>query len=87
MKDKTRLRGFASMDRERHRAICSAGGKAVPDNKRSFSRNRKLASSAGRKGGASVPGEKRSFYTNRKLASKAGGSKGGRGGTNNKGSS
>jgi general stress protein YciG len=65
-------RGFASMDAERHRAICSQGGKAVPDSKRSFSKNRKLAAEAGRKGGLSVPNEKRSFSQNRKLAAEAG---------------
>src|SRR5437660_324776 len=36
-------RGFASMKAERQRQIASMGGKAVPDEKRSFSQNRRLA--------------------------------------------
>lgn len=44
-------RGFASMDEERQRAIASKGGQRVPNEKRSFSRDRELASAAGRKGG------------------------------------
>lgn len=44
-------RGFASMSQERQRQIASMGGKAVPDGKRSFSQNRRLAAEAGRKGG------------------------------------
>lgn len=71
MKKKS-TRGFASMDKARHRAIAAMGGKAVPGSKRSFSRDRRLASQAGRKGGASVPPNKRSFYTDRELASEAG---------------
>src|ERR1700758_1385977 len=65
-------RGFASMDAERQRQIASMGGKAVPDEKRSFSQNRRLAAEAGRKGGQSVPGSKRSFSQNRELAATAG---------------
>src|SRR5579872_4919738 len=65
-------RGFASMDAERQRQIASMGGKAVPDEKRSFSQNRRLAAEAGRKGGQSVPGSKRSFSQNRELAAVAG---------------
>src|SRR5256714_7468466 len=61
-------RGFASMNTERQRQIASMGGKAVPDEKRSFSQNRRLAAEAGRKGGQSVPGSKRSFSQNRALA-------------------
>jgi uncharacterized protein len=44
-------RGFASMDEDRQRAIASKGGQRVPNEKRSFSRDRELASAAGRKGG------------------------------------
>ena len=40
-------RGFASMNAERQRQIASMGGKAVPDEKRSFSQNRRLAAEAG----------------------------------------
>jgi uncharacterized protein len=65
-------RGFASMKAERQRQIASMGGKAVPDEKRSFSQNRRLAAEAGRKGGQSVPGAKRSFSQNRSLAAVAG---------------
>lgn len=71
MKQKSK-RGFASMDKKRHREIAAMGGKAVPTGKRSFSLDRKLASKAGQKGGASVPATKRSFYTDRELAREAG---------------
>jgi uncharacterized protein len=69
---RTSNRGFASMNAERQRQIASMGGKAVPDEKRSFSQNRRLAAEAGRKGGQSVPGSKRSFSQNRELAAVAG---------------
>ena len=46
-------RGFASMDAEKQREIARKGGRSVPDEKRSFSQNRQLASEAGRKGGYS----------------------------------
>src|ERR1700690_2205532 len=69
---RTSNRGFASMNAERQRQIASMGGKAVPDEKRSFSQNRGLAAEAGRKGGQSVPGAKRSFSQNRALAATAG---------------
>ena len=65
-------RGFASMNAERQRQIASMGGKAVPDEKRSFSQNRALAAVAGRKGGQSVPDEKRSFSQHPELAAEAG---------------
>lgn len=68
----TSTRGFASMDREKQRAIASKGGQSVPDEKRSFSQNRELAAEAGRKGGRSVPDEKRSFSRNPTLAAEAG---------------
>ena len=70
-------RGFASMNSEKQRQIASMGGRAVPNAKRSFSQNRTLAATAGRKGGQSVPGSKRSFSQNRTLAATAG-RKGGR---------
>jgi general stress protein YciG len=69
---RTSQRGFASMDSDRQRQIASMGGKSVPDEKRSFSQNRRLAAEAGRKGGQSVPGAKRSFSQNRALAAQAG---------------
>ena len=51
-------RGFASMDREKQREIARKGGRSVPNDKRSFSQNHKLASDAGRKGGHSSNGRK-----------------------------
>jgi general stress protein YciG len=44
-------RGFASMSEEERREIAKKGGESVPDEKRSFSQDRDLASDAGRKGG------------------------------------
>jgi general stress protein YciG len=44
-------RGFASMDEDKQREIARKGGESVPDEKRSFSQDRELASEAGRKGG------------------------------------
>lgn len=49
-------RGFACMDPERRREIARKGGASVPDEKRSFSKDRTLAASAGRKGGESSRG-------------------------------
>lgn len=46
-------RGFASMAPEKRKAISAKGGRAVPLEKRSFSRDRDLAREAGRKGGLS----------------------------------
>lgn len=46
-------RGFASMDAEKRREIARKGGRSVPNEKRSFSQNHKLAADAGRKGGQS----------------------------------
>ena len=51
-------RGFASMDREKQREIARKGGRSVPNEKRSFSQNHKLASDAGRKGGNSSHGRR-----------------------------
>lgn len=65
-------RGFASLSLERRREIASMGGHAVPDSKRSFSKDPGLAAKAGSKGGVSVPPEKRSFSASSKLASEAG---------------
>lgn len=52
----TSLRGFASMDPQKQREIASKGGKSVPPERRSFSRNHALASEAGRKGGEASHG-------------------------------
>ena len=49
----TSKRGFASMDEEKQREIASKGGKSVPDEERSFSKDPDLAAEAGRKGGES----------------------------------
>ncbi|MES1200882.1 MAG: KGG domain-containing protein [Pseudomonadota bacterium] len=68
----TSNRGFASMDPQKQREIASKGGQSVPNEKRSFSKNRTLASEAGRKGGQSVDPEDRSFSQDRELAAQAG---------------
>jgi general stress protein YciG len=68
----TSNRGFASMEAEKQRAIASKGGQSVPDEKRSFSKDRSLAAEAGRKGGQSVGAEARSFSQDRSLAAEAG---------------
>ena len=65
-------RGFASMDDEKQREIARKGGKSVPAEERSFSKDTELASEAGSKGGKSVPAEERSFSKDRELASEAG---------------
>ncbi len=52
-------RGFASMDREKQRAIARKGGESVPNEKRSFSQDRQLAAAAGRKGGEASQGARR----------------------------
>jgi general stress protein YciG len=44
-------RGFAAMSEERRREIARKGGASVPSEKRSFSKNKELATEAGRKGG------------------------------------
>ena len=47
-------RGFAAMDPDRRREIAARGGASVPAEKRSFSKSRDLAVSAGRTGGAAT---------------------------------
>lgn len=66
------LRGFASMDAAKQREIVRKGVRSVPAEKRSLSRDPKLAAEAGRKGGNSIPGDQRSFSRNRALAAAAG---------------
>lgn len=78
-----RLRGFAGMEAQRQREIASKGGQSVPDEKRSFSQDPKLAAAAGRLGGKSVPGHLRSFSQNPALAAAAG-RKGGQVSSSNK---
>lgn len=65
-------RGFASMTPERQREIARKGGKSVPNDRRSFSKDLTLAATAGRKGGLAVSAAKRSFSLNRELAAQAG---------------
>jgi len=56
----TSTRGFAGMDPEKQREIARKGGRAVPNEKRSFSQNHSLASEAGRRGGrASRPSQRK----------------------------
>jgi general stress protein YciG len=68
----TSKRGFASMDADQVRKIAAMGGKAVPDSKRSFSKDRKLAAAAGRKGGKALKPEQRTFHQNREFAAECG---------------
>jgi len=49
-------RGFAGMDDGKQRDIAAEGGRSVPDDKRSFSKDPELASEAGRKGGEASAG-------------------------------
>lgn len=57
MTDKPKSRrGFAAMSPEMRREIARKGGASVPHHKRSFSRDRDLAASAGRAGGESSHG-------------------------------
>ena len=53
-------RGFAAMDKTRQREIARQGGASVPHEKRSFSQDRDLAATAGRKGGEASHGGGRS---------------------------
>lgn len=65
-------KGFASLSPEERIRISRLGGNSVPKEKRSFFRNRKLASDAGRKGGMAVSDNNRSFFKDRELAAAAG---------------
>lgn len=47
-------RGFAAMDPERQRAIARKGGESLAPGQRSFSQDRALAVTAGRKGGQNI---------------------------------
>jgi general stress protein YciG len=55
----TSNRGFASMDPALQREIASKGGRSVPPEERSFSKDRALAAEAGRKGGEASHGGRR----------------------------
>lgn len=52
----TKPRGFAAMDPARRREIARKGGAGIAAENRSFSKDRDLASSAGRKGGQASRG-------------------------------
>ena len=65
----TSNRGFASMDPAKQREIARKGGESVPNEKRSFSRDRHLAAEAGRKGGHESGGN---FAHNPQRAAEAG---------------
>lgn len=54
--DRRHLRGFASMSKEARTEIARKGGAAVPADRRSFSQDRTLAASAGKKGGEASHG-------------------------------
>lgn len=58
MADNKQGRGFASMDEKKQRDIASKGGSSVAPEDRSFSRDRELASEAGRKGGEASSGNR-----------------------------
>lgn len=77
MDDRTKLRGFASMTKEKQRESAAKGGKSVAIGDRTFSKDRELASTAGRKGGFQTKNENRAFSRDRELAVSAG-RKGGR---------
>jgi general stress protein YciG len=64
--------GFASMPEERRREIAAMGGRSVPAEKRSFSKDPEHAARAGSKGGKSTSPAKRSFSKDHDLASRAG---------------
>ena len=49
------------MDLEKRRAIARKGGESVPNEKRSFSQNHRLAAQAGRKGGHASHGGTRTL--------------------------
>jgi general stress protein YciG len=66
------LRGFALLTDERRREIAKRGGLSVPPEKRTYSRNKDIASEAGKKGGTNVPADRRAFFMNRELAAEAG---------------
>lgn len=65
-------RGFATMAPGRRKEIARLGGRSVDPANRTYSKNRKLAVSAGRKGGKAVRPEQRSFSQDRGLAAAAG---------------
>jgi uncharacterized protein len=65
-------KGLAALSPEKRRLIASMGGKSVPKEKRTFARNRAVASAAGKKGGRTNRPETRTFAMYPDLASIAG---------------
>lgn len=65
-------KGLASLSPEKRRMIASMGGKSVPKEKRTFARNRDIASAAGKKGGRTIRPETRTFAIYPELAQIAG---------------
>ncbi|MFN3891595.1 MAG: general stress protein [Beijerinckiaceae bacterium] len=65
-------KGLAALSPEKRRLIASMGGKSVPKEKRTFARNRAVASAAGKKGGRTIRPESRTFAIYPELASMAG---------------
>lgn len=60
MTDKPKQRrGFAAMDPDKRREIARKGGASVPDEKRTFYKDRALSATAGRKGGQAGSGKTR----------------------------
>lgn len=51
-----KLKGFAAMSPEKRREIARKGGASVPSEKRTFSKNKELAQSAGKTGGSTSRG-------------------------------
>jgi general stress protein YciG len=52
-------RGFAAMDPVKRKEIAARGGGSVPAEKRSFSKDRALAASAGKAGGEASHGKRK----------------------------
>ena len=59
MDSEKRPRGFAAMDKARHREIAQRGGKNVPPERRSFAVDRELAMRAGQRGGSVSSSQRR----------------------------
>ena len=70
---RTSLRGFASMDREKQRAIASKGGHAAHEKGTAHEFNSKEAAEAGRKGGMAVSRDRQHMS---EIGSKGGQSRG-----------
>lgn len=75
----TSNRGFASTDEKKQRDIASKGGHSVPDEERSFSKDRELAAEAGKKGGQARGGAHASSRTEEAESDTHGDKRGGAG--------